>query len=91
MIARVREHLRHGAFFSVQKRWRQAFAVMLVFFRLCAAVQNSERHETLHGAEAQVQHRLVPAHGLSKELHGLLFEAVLKGCWVDMSAAATPL
>ena len=28
--------------------------------------------ETLRGAEAQVKQRIVPAHGLGKELHGLL-------------------
>ena len=37
------------------------------------------RHETLHGAEAEIQHRIVPAHGLDKELHGLLFDAVFQG------------
>ena len=36
------------------------------------------RHETLHGVEAQVKHRIVPAQGLGKELHGLLFDAVLQ-------------
>ena len=33
--------------------------------------------ETLHGAEAHVQQRIVSAHGLGKESHGLLFDAVL--------------
>ena len=28
---------------------------------------------------AQVKHRIVPAHGIGKELHGLLFDAVLEG------------
>ena len=50
-------------------------------------MQNPVRHETLHGAAAQVQHSLVPAHGRGKELHGLLFDAVLQRlldrdvCW----------
>ena len=34
------------------------------FFYLCSSVQNQVRRETLHGAEAQVQHRLAPARGL---------------------------
>ena len=37
------------------------------------------RHETLHGAEAQIQHRIVTAHGLGKELHGLFSDAALQG------------
>ena len=48
-----------GASSNVQERWRQALVLVLVFFHLCAGVQNPVRHETLHGAEAQVQHRLL--------------------------------
>ena len=73
-----------GASSNVQERWRQAFVVMLVFFHLCARVQNPMRHERLHCAEAQVQHCLVPTHGLCEELHGLLFDDVLQG--LGMSA-----
>ena len=46
-------------------------------------------------AEAQVQHRLVPTHGLCKELHGLLFDAVLQGlpdrdvCGLQLRCVAT--
>ena len=59
-----------GASRNVHERWRQALAVMVVFFLFCACVQKSAHHDTFHGA----QHRLVPAHGLGKELHGLLFD-----------------
>ena len=55
-----------------------------VFLHLCAGMQNPVRHETLHDAEAQVKHRIVQAHGLGKELHGLQFDAVLQrrdACW----------
>ena len=41
-------------------------------------MQNPVCHETLHGVEAQVKHRIVPAHGLGKELNGLLFDVVLQ-------------
>ena len=53
-------------------------------------MQNPVRHETLHGAEAQVQHCLVPAHGLGEELHGLLFDVVRHRlldrdvCWLQL-------
>ena len=87
---------RIGASSNVQERWRQAFVVMLVFFlHLCAGVQNPVRHETLHGVEAQVQHRLVPTHGFGKELHGLLFDAVFQRlldrdvCWLQLRCVAT--
>ena len=87
---------RLGASSNVQEKWRQAFVVMLVFFlHLCAGMQNPVRHETLHGAEAKVKHRIVPAHGLGKELHGLLFDAVLQRlldrdvCWLQLRCVAT--
>ena len=51
-----------------------------LLFHLFAGVDHPLRPETLHGAEAQIQHRIVTAaHGLDKELHGLLFDAVFQG------------
>ena len=48
------------------------------------------------GAEAQVQHHLVPTHGLGKELQGLLFDAVLQRlldrdvcCWLQLTRRDT--
>ena len=38
-----------------------------VFLHLCAGTQKPARHETLHGAEAQVKHRIVPAHALGEK------------------------
>ena len=50
-----------------------------LFFHLFAGVQKPLLHEALHGAEAQVKHRTVPAHGVRKKMHGLLFDDVLEG------------
>ena len=51
---------------------------------LCTCTQACRaRHEALHGAEARVKHRIVPAHGLGKELHGLLF-----GCCASEAAGS---
>ena len=66
-----------------------------VFLHLCAGMQNPVRHETLHGVEAKVKHRLVPTHGFGKELHGLLFDAVFQRllnrdvCWLQLRCVAT--
>ena len=66
-----------------------------VFLHFCADMQNPVCHETHHGVEAQVQHRLVPTHGLCKELHGLLFDAVFQRlldrdvCWLRLRCVAT--
>ena len=50
-----------------------------LLFHLFTGVDDPLRHETLHGAEAQIQHRMVTAHGLGKELHGLLSDDALQG------------
>ena len=58
-------------------------------------MQNPVCHETLHGVEAKVKHRLVPAHGFGLELHGLLFDAVFQRlldrdvCWLQLRCVAT--
>ena len=54
-------------------------------------MQNPVCQETLHGTEAQVKHRLVPAHGFGKELHGLLFDAVLEAAGSRCLLAVAPL
>ena len=50
--------------------------MILVFFSTSAQACRTLCQETLHGADAKVKHRLVPAHGFGKELHGLLCDAV---------------
>ena len=68
-----------GASFECPQEVAPRLVVTRVFFHLCAGVENPLRHETLQCAEAQIQHRIVPAHGLGKELRGLRFDSVLQG------------